>query len=352
MEPRRSVVAAGLLEHVGLGDRCAHRPPALGRPTPPRPRWSRWAAATNGGGRPGRRVAGRGLPRGRGGLRVLLHQPPRPLRGHVPPRPLPRRRPGGRGRAGHRGADALSGQGRHRRRHFRGPEIPLVATAAWCPVQGFTALLAQPRPPARPRRPPRRPADDPSAVHRRHRACRPDGHLWLAPHRLRSHMPPSRDEQAGQDEGDVTERAQLRRIPAEYAPKVALGRGNRAVVIGHRLVTHAAERAGIDPHQLTSCGASAQLRRAVAAHASTGEHGSPLSRTRRECARRERSPGRAGRARPPTSPPMGSPATASTPWAKPTSCRTEGSWPAGHRRACWTAGAVGTVARRGPRDAS
>ena len=99
---------------------------------------------------------------------------------------------------------------------------------------------------------------------------------------------PSRDEQAGQDEGNVTERAQLRRIPAEYAPNMTHARGNRALVIGHRLVTHAAERAGIDPHHLTSSGASAQLRRAVAALASTGEHGSPLSRTRRECARRER----------------------------------------------------------------
>ena len=79
---------------------------------------------------------------------------------------------------------------------------------------------------------------------------------------------------------DVRQRAQLRRIPAEYSPNMTHARGNRALVIGHRLVTHAAERAGIDPHHLTSSGASAQLRRAVAALASTGEHGSPLSLNR------------------------------------------------------------------------
>src|SRR3954451_9157614 len=54
-------------------------------------------------------------------------------------------------------------------------------------------------------------------------------------------------------------------------------RGNRALVIGHRLVTHAAERAGTDPHHLTSSGASAQLKWAVTALASTGEHDLPLS---------------------------------------------------------------------------
>ena len=64
---------------------------------------------------------------------------------------------------------------------------------------------------------------------------------------------------------------------AEYPPNTMHARGNRALVIGHRLVTHAAERAAIDPHHLTSSGASAQLRQAVAALASTGEHGSPLS---------------------------------------------------------------------------
>ena len=64
------------------------------------------------------------------------------------------------------------------------------------------------------------------------------------------------------------------------APKVTHARGNRALVTGHRLVTDAAERAGTDPHQLTSCGASTQLRQAVAALASTGEHGSPLSPNR------------------------------------------------------------------------
>ena len=52
---------------------------------------------------------------------------------------------------------------------------------------------------------------------------------------------------------------------AEYSPNMTHARGNRALVIGHRLVTHAAERAGIDPHHLTSSGASAQLRQAVAA---------------------------------------------------------------------------------------
>ena len=223
--------------------------------------------------------------------------------------------------------------------------------------------VAMPAPPARrsrqptsrirsggtPQKPvaPRRPAHGPSAVHRRHRGRRPGGHLRLAPHRLRSTCP-SCDKQTDQDEGNVTERAQPRRIRAEYAPKVTHARGNRALVTGHRLVTDAAERAGTDPHHLTSSGASAQLRRAVAALASTGEHGSPLSRTRRECACRERSPGRAGRARPPTSLPMGSPwLLPPCPGAKPkpgVAPRVVG--PAGHRRACWTAGAVGTVARR------
>ena len=36
---------------------------------------------------------------------------------------------------------------------------------------------------------PRRPVDGPSAVHRRHRGRRPDGHVRLAPHRLRSTCP-------------------------------------------------------------------------------------------------------------------------------------------------------------------
>jgi hypothetical protein len=84
----------------------------------------------------------------------------------------------------------------------------------------------------------------------------------------------------------VTERAQPRRVNLrrliEYAPKVTHARGNRALVAGHRLVTHAAERAGTDPHHLTSSGASAQLRRPVAALASTGEHDSPLSLNRNQ----------------------------------------------------------------------
>src|SRR3954447_21094444 len=58
-------------------------------------------------------------------------------------------------------------------------------------------------------------------------------------------------------------------------------RGNRALVIGHRLVTHAAQRAGTDPHHLTSSGASAQLRWAVTALASTGEHDLPPSLNQR-----------------------------------------------------------------------
>jgi hypothetical protein len=85
---------------------------------------------------------------------------------------------------------------------------------------------------------------------------------------------------------NVTERAQLPltqlcRIRGEYAANMTHVRGNRALVIGHRLVTHAAERAGIDPHHLTSSGASAQLRWPVAALASTGEHSSPLSLNQR-----------------------------------------------------------------------
>jgi hypothetical protein len=109
---------------------------------------------------------------------------------------------------------------------------------------------------------------------------RPDGYLRLALHQRRSTCP-SRDERAAQDEGSVTERRAAARNTAEYAPNMTQARGNRALVIGHRLVTHAAERAGTDPHQLTSCGASAQLRRDVTALASTGEHGSPLSLNQR-----------------------------------------------------------------------
>src|SRR3954452_20517924 len=90
----------------------------------------------------------------------------------------------------------------------------------------------------------------------------------------------------GQDEGNVTERAQLPltqlcRVRGEYAANMTHVRGNQALVIGHRLVTHAAERAGIDAHHLASSGASAQLTCPAAALASTGDHSPPPSLNQR-----------------------------------------------------------------------
>jgi hypothetical protein len=190
----------------------------------------------------------------------------------------PRRRPRGLGRAPPRRRRPLR-RGRHRRRHPPRARHPPGRHRGLVPGARLRHPLAQPRPPTRPRR--------------HHQAGRRSlGRSSLTPRAPAGRVPPapsasaqvhmrSCDEQAGQDEGNVTERAQLRRIPAEYPPNMTHARGNRALVIGHRLVTHAAERAGIDPHHLTSSGASAQLRRAVAALASTGEHGLPLSLNQR-----------------------------------------------------------------------
>ncbi len=156
----------------------------------------------------------------------------------------------------------------------RGPDIPPAGTAAWCLVHGFATLWLNHGLPPTSATPPGRPtvprlsSSTPQA---------PAGRVPPA-RSASAQVPHNRDAMSWPGRGD---RDRARAAAPNTRRNTMHARGNRALVIGHRLVTHAADRAGIDRHHLTSSDASAQLRCHVAALANTGEHSSPLSLNQR-----------------------------------------------------------------------